>query len=82
MPAIIRYIDLEERGLIRASVAREILGISVGYLERLVQMGKLRPIVFSDRVRGRDRFYDRKEVEKYKREHPRLGTRKNNKAAS
>ena len=76
MAAVIRYIDLSARGLIDAQQAREILGISVGYLERLVQLGKLKPIVFTTRVRGRDRFYRLTEVEQYKREHPRCGSKR------
>ena len=76
MPANIRVIDLANYGLITAKEACEILDCTPRYLERLVQMQKLRPVKFSGTPHGGPRYYEQKEVAQYRKDHPRLGTQR------
>lgn len=69
----IQHIDLSARGFVDSTGACAILGCSRAYLERLVNMGKISTMVFGANKHGRTRFYKRKEVERYKAEHPLLG---------
>ena len=73
MPAKITFIDLTPKGLISSEETRRILECSTRYLERLVQMGKLHPVIFGTTAHGHPRWYKRSEVVQYKETHPRLG---------
>lgn len=73
MASTIQRIDLSQRGFLSSSKAAEILDCSFAYLERLVQIGKLHPVVFGENKHGRLRYYKEAEIRKYKAEHPLLG---------
>ncbi len=60
-------------GYLTSREAAEVLGVSVAYMKRLVQLGKLQPYV----IRGSEaRLFRQEDIHNYKRLHPAVGQRR------